>query len=134
MSHLLAGCTQIDSFTQNIHQTFLEIPLPPTHTHPRVVPVNVRNVSENHDAYKNPPKSPKIQEHAAAKQQKSWGSDKNQEKSIPSMCCQTIRSRGLEMLLSITKIFHNPFISSLRFSRAPDYLAAIFGGPSLYLI
>ena len=40
--------------------------------------------------------------------------------------------RGLEDILSIINIFHN--ISSLRFSRAPDYLAVIFGGPSLYQI
>ena len=38
--------------------------------------------------------------------------------------------RGLEVILIDGNIFHNPFISSLRFSMAPDYLAAIFGGRS----
>ena len=34
------------------------------------------------------------------------------------------------MFLSMIKLFYNPFISSLRFSKAPDYLIVMFGGPS----
>ena len=37
--------------------------------------------------------------------------------------------RGKEVFLLIMKIFHNPSISSLKFSRTPGILAVTFRGP-----
>ena len=46
----------------------------------------------------------------------------------------SVLGRGLEDISLITKMFHKPFISPMRFSRALNFLAAIFDCPSLYQI